>query len=166
MYYDKIIKQTVLQLTRKQSYKGFSFVTYGLYLTLNDKSRLNHISKSLYIDIASKYNTTWQNVERNIRTLIDVIWRDKDNELLHKICHGNIIKKPNNKDFFILLSDYILNIEEIEIAATNNNILNENFKQYLNGICNNIAEITQKQIIEQQNTNKLLTNIFDKLERL
>lgn len=167
---EKTIKQIILQLTGKQSYKGFSYVIYGISLTIDDRKRLQFISKSLYIDIAAKFNTSWQNVERDIRTVIDVIWRNKNNELLKKICKGKVTDKPNNKDFFILMSEYINYIEENdEIAASSDVQFNEEFKvfkEYMNPVYNNFIEKIDEQIVVQEKQIKLLNDIYNLLHGL
>lgn len=141
---EKTIKQTILHLTGKQSYKGFNYVVYGIALSIEDSEQLKYISKSLYIDIASKFNTSQKNVERNVRTVIDVIWRNKNNELLKKICNGKVSSKPTNKNFFIMMSEYFIYLDDCdEIAAgMDSNFDNElkAIKEYFDPLYNNLID--------------------------
>lgn len=79
MEYENVISAVLRYLGVGQSYQGYEYVVDGIRLVLEDSDRLKYITKSLYPDIAKKYHTSWNCVERNIRTVIDVIWR-QDNE--------------------------------------------------------------------------------------
>ena len=45
-------------------------------------------------------------MERNIRTIVDSIWKTDNVELLTQICNGNRIPRPANKEFFNLMCQY------------------------------------------------------------
>lgn len=105
--YENTVKGILRQLGVGHSYQGYEYVTYGLLLVLQDKSRLEFVTKSLYPDIASKYHTSWKCVERNIRTVIDVAWKDGNSGLLGRICGNKPIQKPRNAQFFELMYEYI-----------------------------------------------------------
>lgn len=90
-----------------RSYQGYEYVVYGLQLVLEDETRLKYITKSLYPDIAKKYHTSWGCVERNIRTVVDVVWREENEACLLEICGGRKIEKPKNGCFFELMSEYV-----------------------------------------------------------
>ena len=89
---------------------GYSYISYGIHLMQSDKTCIEHITKTLYIDIAEKYETTNTNVERGIRATIEIIWKNNVYEasLLVKI-FGDKYKyhRPTNTEFFELLFAYI-----------------------------------------------------------
>ena len=68
------IKKMLRRLGVKTTNRGYSFISYGVSLTLKDKSYLEYITKTLYVDIASNFNTSGSCVERDIRTTVEAIW--------------------------------------------------------------------------------------------
>ena len=118
MDYKSEVRNLLLQLEVNRSYTGYEYVVYGVSLVIRDRNCTNYITKSLYLDIAKEYNTSWQRVERNIRTVVKAVWRTKNVSLLKMVCGGQIIKRPKNKEFFLLLSDFVISIYSFEVAAT------------------------------------------------
>ena len=72
------IKSTLRRLGVKTTNRGYSYVTYGILLTLKDKNYLEYITKNLYVDIAHNFNTSDLCVERDIRTTVEAIWNTDD----------------------------------------------------------------------------------------
>lgn len=62
---------------RTKFYLGFHHVLYAAYLCAREPERLRLVTKWLYPNVAVQYNTNWQAVERNIRTVIATAWRRK-----------------------------------------------------------------------------------------
>ena len=110
MEYEKKIKDLLRQLGIGRTYQGCDYIVYGMMLLLEDRDRLTYITKTLYPDIAKRYRTSWNCVERDIRTVVEVVWRDGDEELLKKICGGRLLEKPQNVKFFELLYEYVLSL--------------------------------------------------------
>ena len=171
--YQEEIQKTLLQLGAKQSYMGYKFIVYGVLNTINDINCLKYISKSLYVDIARKYNTTWQCVERNIRTVVSVIWKTSDQETLKIVCGNRIIQKPKNKEFFIILADYIVKNCAQE-KERNNNLTNidnnipiimQQISTQLKTITNVLIEIPQK-INEANDQNKYISECISLIEKI
>ena len=57
-------------------------------------------TKWLYPDVAKYYHTTWKAVERNIRTLIDALWRQGS---LDALWGRHMEKKPTPAQFLSVL---------------------------------------------------------------
>lgn len=110
MDYEDTIRHILRQLGIGQSYQGYDYVIYGILLVLEDKNRLEFVTKSLYPDIASKYRTSWRCVERNIRTVVDVAWKEGDPGLLLEITGGHADSKPHNAKFFELMYEYMTRV--------------------------------------------------------
>ena len=106
MYEIDDIKSVLRRLGVKTSNQGYQYTAYGILLALKNKDSLAYITKSLYIDIAIEFHTSWKCVERNIRTIVDSIWKTDNVELLTQICNGNRIPRPANKEFFNLMCQY------------------------------------------------------------
>ena len=107
------IKSTLRRLGVKTTNRGYSYVTYGILLTLKDKNYLEYITKNLDVDIAHNYNTSDLCEELDIRTTLEAIWNTDHTELLMEICDGvSIPKRPANKRFFELMHDYFTRIAD------------------------------------------------------
>ena len=85
MNYRRTITSILDSLGANKSYTGYDYVVYGLLLMLEDKESVTCITKSLYIDIAKQYNTTWNCVEKNIRTVVKSVWNSMNSDLLKLI---------------------------------------------------------------------------------
>ena len=112
MNYKRIVISILDSLGASKSYTGYDYVVYGIQLMLEDKECVTCITKSLYLDIARHYNTTWNCVEKNIRTVVNAIWDSGNAELREKVFGRSKKKKrPTNKEFFKYLYDYITELE-------------------------------------------------------
>ena len=59
MTYEQIIISTLDSFGVSRSYTGYDYVVHGLLLIIEDRERLDCITKSLYLDIAKQYITTY-----------------------------------------------------------------------------------------------------------
>ncbi len=110
MLYEGITKSVLHQLGVGKSYKGYDYILHGINLISLDESLLHCITKVLYIDIAREYHTSSTCVERNMRKVIEVIWRDaeQNQKLITSIFGTRYSKaKPSNKEFLELLYEYV-----------------------------------------------------------
>lgn len=64
----KIIADLPMELGIKRTYKGYFFLIAALELAITDQKNLLYMSKSIFPVIASRYDTTYSCIERNIRT--------------------------------------------------------------------------------------------------
>lgn len=108
---DKFTTKSVLhQLGIGKSYSGYDYILHAIELIGQDESVLAGITKILYIDIAREFHTSDTCVERNIRKVIEVIWKHSEaNNLLILKIFGNKFEalKPSNKEFLELLYEYV-----------------------------------------------------------
>ena len=111
MEYKRMIVDTLDYLGVNKSYLGYDYVVYGMLLTLKDKEYATYITKSLYLDIAKHSDTSWNCVEKNIRTVVNAVWNSENVELLELIFKKSSgAKKPTNKEFFRYMYEYITDI--------------------------------------------------------
>lgn len=115
---EKWVKYVLRQCDIGHNYQGYDYVVDGVQLVLEDPSRLKLITKNLYMDIAKKHRTSWKCVERDIRTVVDALWKEEENELLVEIWGSENKKRPRNARFFELLCEYIRKLETSESAMT------------------------------------------------
>ena len=89
-------------------YKGFWQTAYAVQLAIENPESMTYICKGLYIDVAVHFHTSVCCIERNIRTVKQVIWSYGDRELIQEVfgdkAKGNI---PNNSRFIDFLARYI-----------------------------------------------------------
>ena len=108
---DKFTAKSVLhQLGIGKSYSGYDYILYAMVLVEEDETLLTGITKNLYIDISREFHTSDTCVERNIRKVIEVIWKQSHTNrmLLLKIFGRKFVtEKPSNKEFLELLYEYI-----------------------------------------------------------
>ena len=80
MDYEKIIINTLDSFGVSRSYTGYNYVVHGLLLILEDDERIERITKTLYLDIATHFHTNWTCVEKNIRTIVNCVWNSHNIE--------------------------------------------------------------------------------------
>lgn len=103
-----IIIKTLNLLGANRLSSGYNYIIYGLLLLLENDQRILSLIKSLYIDIAEYYNTTWNCVEKNIRHVVKSIWVSDNDKIINSIfgCFS-FDQRPTNKEFFQKMYDYI-----------------------------------------------------------
>lgn len=87
------------------TYTGFFHVSYAVQLIINQPDRLLLVTKWLYPDIARHYGTSWQAVERNIRTVAAVAWERRP-DVLEQFAHGHLDGRPRPAQFLAILAAY------------------------------------------------------------
>ena len=105
--YEKETEKLLRKLGINGSYLGFMFITYGVEKLHDDPMLITLICKGLYAEIAIHFNTTIYCVERNIRTIKEIIWRKADKKLLKEIFGSDRTIYPNNTEFMDCLAIYI-----------------------------------------------------------
>ena len=56
-------------------YKGYNHMVYAVQLVMEDESRLEAVTKELYMETAEHFGCKWYSVERNLHTVIDRAWK-------------------------------------------------------------------------------------------
>ena len=74
-YSPAAVRRLLLKLGATPRYIGFDYVIYAITLSLENSQYLLSVTKELYPDVARKYHTTIYSVERDIRTVITIIWK-------------------------------------------------------------------------------------------
>lgn len=113
MKYEIITKYILNEFKINSSNNGYNYIIYAIYLIQQNPSTLDHITKTLYIDIANNFNTSITCVERSVRTTIETVWRHQDynTRLFIKIFGSNYSHRPTNTEYFRLLYEYIDTID-------------------------------------------------------
>lgn len=88
--------------------RGYQYIRDGIMIMYKEPDMLKGITKEIYPELATKYDTTSSRVERAIRHAIEVSWARGDYQLMEKY-FGNSVdydrSKPTNAEFIITLTD-------------------------------------------------------------
>lgn len=88
--------------------KGYQYIREGVLLMYESPEIVGAITKELYPEIATRYDTTVSRVERAIRHAIEVSWNRGDVDLMEEIFGHSVDydrAKPTNSEFIVTLSD-------------------------------------------------------------
>lgn len=111
------IRKTLDQIGMKHNLKGHGYIISAIEKALDDRNKLNRITKTLYIEIAQENKDAPSRVERVIRHAIEVTWTDGNPVAINKIFGYTVSAakgKPTNSEFIALLTDFIdFNYKEI-----------------------------------------------------
>ncbi len=88
--------------------KGYQFIRDAVYLVFENPDMIGGITKELYPELASKYDTTVSRVERAIRHAVEVSWNRGDLKLMENIFGHSVDidkAKPTNSEFIVTIAD-------------------------------------------------------------
>lgn len=88
--------------------KGYQYIREGIAILYERPEVVGAITKELYPDIASKYDTTVSRVERAIRHAIEVSWNRGNWDLMEEIFGHSVDidkAKPTNSEFIVTVAD-------------------------------------------------------------
>ena len=88
--------------------KGYQYIRDGVSMIFENPNMIGGITKELYPELASKFDTTVSRVERAIRHAIEVSWNRGNWDLMEEI-FGNSVDidraKPTNSEFIVTVAD-------------------------------------------------------------
>ncbi|MDD6879352.1 MAG: sporulation transcription factor Spo0A [bacterium] len=88
--------------------KGYQYIREGIQIIYENPDVIGGITKELYPDIATKYETTVSRVERAIRHAIEVSWNRGNWDLMEEIFGHSVDidkAKPTNSEFIVTVAD-------------------------------------------------------------
>ncbi len=100
--------------------KGYQYIRDGIGIIFERPETIGGITKELYPELASKYNTTVSRVERAIRHAIEVSWNRGDWDLMEEIFGHSVDidkAKPTNSEFIVTIADKL----RLEFHKVNSN---------------------------------------------
>ena len=96
------------QLGMPSHIKGYQYIRDGIVMIYNNPDIIGGITKELYPDVATKYNTTVSRVERAIRHAIEVSWNRGNWDLMEEVFGHSVDidkAKPTNSEFIVTIAD-------------------------------------------------------------
>ncbi len=100
------------QLGLHGTQKGYRYLIDSIQMALEDEKKLILFTKTIFSEVAQKYDTDPANVERNIRTLVHQCWNSPYKEELLKIAPYRLEKKPTVGEFIDILYWHIKCMED------------------------------------------------------
>ena len=88
-------------------YKGYRHTVYAIGLAVEDETRLEAITKEIYMETASHFHCTWTAVERNIRTVVARAWAVNPGLLL-RMAGYPLELEPTASEFIEIVAAYTI----------------------------------------------------------
>ena len=88
--------------------KGYQYIREGVSMIYNDPALIGGITKELYPELATKFDTTVSRVERAIRHAIEVSWNRGNWDYMEEIFGHSVDidkAKPTNSEFIVTVAD-------------------------------------------------------------
>lgn len=101
------IYDLLLRLGVTANYTGFFHTAFAVHLAVQEPERLLLVTKCLYPEVAGRYRTNWNCVERNIRTIAALAW-DRGRPVLEELAHHPLMDRPKTSEFLAILAAYLL----------------------------------------------------------
>lgn len=84
------------------NYAGFFHMSCAVALCLERPERLLLVTKWLYPEVARQCGANWKSVERNLRTVGEIIWRE-NRPLLEELAGRPLTQRPRNAQLLAIL---------------------------------------------------------------
>lgn len=96
------VGRQLLHLGITMRYKGYSQTVFAVEIALAAPESLTLVSKMLYPEVGKHFGVSWRVAERNIRTVVDVVWV-LNPEGLSRIAGHELRRKPTTSDFISIM---------------------------------------------------------------
>lgn len=107
---DTTITAVIKEIGVPAHIKGYAYLREAIHMVYEDIELLGSITKVLYPEIGTKFNTTASRVERAIRHAIEVAWNRGNYESISKTFGytvHHLKSKPTNSEFIAMIADKI-----------------------------------------------------------
>lgn len=104
------VTRIMLELGMPVHLRGYHYLREAICLAVENMELVGSITKLLYPEIAKRYHTTNEKVERAIRSVIEIGWERGNAELFEDIfgysrVHGKT--RPTNSEFILGVADKV-----------------------------------------------------------
>ena len=102
------ITKTLHDLGIPSHIKGYQYIRDGVEIIFDRPDVIGGITKELYPELATKFDTTVSRVERAIRHEIEVSWNRGDWDLMEELFGHSVDidkAKPTNSEFMVTIAD-------------------------------------------------------------
>lgn len=88
--------------------RGFHYLRDAIAITIKNNGLIVAAVKGMYSDVAQKYDTTSNRVERAIRYAIESIWTYGNHEYIKELFGEDRKRRPSNSEFIAIIADKII----------------------------------------------------------
>ncbi len=102
------ISKMLHELGMPSHIKGYQYIREAIYMVYDNPLMVGGITKELYPELASRFDTTVSRVERAIRHAIEVSWNRGDWDFMEEVFGHSVDidkAKPTNSEFIVTLAD-------------------------------------------------------------
>jgi len=102
------ISKMLHELGMPSHIKGYQYIREAISMVYDNPDIVGGITKELYPELASKFDTTVSRVERAIRHAIEVSWNRGDWDLMEEVFGHSVDidkAKPTNSEFIVTVAD-------------------------------------------------------------
>ena len=102
------ISKMLHELGMPSHIKGYQYIREAISMVYDNPDIVGGITKELYPELATKFDTTVSQVERAIRHAIEVSWNRGDWDLMEEIFGHSVDidkAKPTNSEFIVTVAD-------------------------------------------------------------
>ncbi len=114
------VTQIMLEMGVPAHLKGYHYLREAIMMSGRDMEAVSSVTKLLYPEVAKKYHTTVQKVERSIRNAIEISWNRGNKSSFETLfgysadCGRN---RPTNSEYIARIADKVrLDIRAIEVV--------------------------------------------------
>lgn len=100
---EAVIAKLLRQIGLRGTLRGFHYCVRAVLLVMEDETRLLHLMKRLYPEIAASFHATPAQVERSLRTVISLWWEQGDVAILEGILGRKLHCKPYAGEFIDMI---------------------------------------------------------------
>ena len=105
---EQAISDLMLELGIPAHLRGYQYLRSAVSMCVEDMELACSVTKLLYPDLAKRYQTTDQKIERAIRNAIEVSWGRGNDELFEKLFgFCSQYTRPTNSEYIAVVADYI-----------------------------------------------------------
>lgn len=112
------VSEMLLELGVPANLKGFRYLKTAILMCFDDETKIEHITKSIYPDIANIYHTTPSRVERGMRHSLENMIERGNLDYIYRFFGNSISRntgKPTNSQFIATCAEHLItgNIDKI-----------------------------------------------------
>ncbi len=107
---EKYITDIMLDMGVPAHLKGYRYLRMAIMMAKEDMEVVGSVTKLLYPEIAKKFNTTEQKVERAIRNAIEVSWLRGNVETFEEMFGYSVQtgqNRPTNSEYIAQIADKV-----------------------------------------------------------
>ena len=103
----KDIRMLLYRLGIRGTYRGFGYLAFAIWLSLEDEAYLRNLTKRLYPAVAGEFSVSPAAVEHSIRTVVEVFWQRGNREYFEQMISFVPKDKPTSGEFVGTLVEYL-----------------------------------------------------------